>query len=73
MASEALIQAIKQQGAELIKRAEWFQRMIDRNSQTVLNGQKSVEYFSQQLEATNLAIDELRTKYRDLIGEQNGD
>lgn len=68
MPSDHLRNAIKHQGELLQKRAEWLAKMIERQTQTVLNSQESIRELTRNLEATNLAIDSLRDEYRKLNG-----
>ncbi len=63
--------AIAEQGRLLQKRVEWLQKMLERQSQAVLNSQAMVEHYSQELTAANLAIDSLRAEYKQL-GMGNG-
>ena len=67
----ALKEAIENQGKLLVRRAEWLQAMIERQTQSILNHQNSIDNFQQELKATNLAIDALREEHRKLVG--NGD
>lgn len=62
-----LIDAIKHQGEHLAKRAQWYQNMIDRSSQSILNCQETIKCCQMSLEATNVALDSLRAEYRKLL------
>lgn len=65
--SERLQESMKAQADDLKKRAEWLQKMIDRNLQVALNAQAIIEHYRTDLQATNLALDGLRAEYRKLI------
>lgn len=74
----ALLEAIKAQGQELSRRADWLQKMIERSSETILNCQKTIEGFRTSLEAANLTLNSLKYEYRKVLassreGGTNGD
>jgi len=66
-----LINAIKREGESFSERIDWYQKMIDRSSQTILNCQDTISHFQISLEAAHLARDVLRKEYRKLI--ENGE
>lgn len=67
MSSNELENAFKSHSDDLKKRVEWIQKMIERQTQLVLNAQKTVEHYQIQLEAANLALEGLRAEYRKLV------
>ena len=66
MNNERMLNAIQTQGRELQQRAEWFQKMIERQTQAILNSQATIDHFRCNLQAVNMAIDSLREQYRQL-------
>lgn len=64
MADERLRDAITSQGDELKRRAEWIQKMIVAQTEVVARAQKTVDHYTAELQATNLAIDGLRAEWR---------
>lgn len=71
MADERLLDSIKSHANDLKRRAEWLEKMLDRQNQAILNAQDTISHFKTDLQAVNLALDGLRTEYRRLV-EQNG-
>lgn len=69
MSDDALAKALQNQGSQLVSRAEWLQKMIERNTGTIANCQKTIEFFAAELHATNSAIDALRSEYRKHVSD----
>jgi len=63
--------AITEQGKSLRKRAEFQQKMVQQAMNQITVSQETARHFNDQLQATNLAIDALRQKLRELE-EQEG-
>jgi chromosome segregation ATPase len=67
---DPLREVIRDQAKHLTQRRDWLQKMVERQTQTILNTQESVTHFSQELAAVETQLESLREQYRDRF---NGD
>mgnify|MGYP006908274872 CR=1 FL=1 len=69
-AKERLLSSIHSEGSRQAERIAWIKKMIERQSNTIENAQKTLDGFGVQLEAAELAYTGLKQQYRELLSEQ---
>jgi len=72
MMDERLRNAITHQGSALQRRVDFLQKMLERQTQALMNYQQTIEGLRVDLQAANLALDSLRAEYRTILKEDNG-
>lgn len=70
MRNEQLLAAIKNQGDELVKKAEWYQKMLDQQNRTVQTMEDTIANTLVEMAALNRSISALREEYKRELGKE---